>query len=62
MIGSRNYRRGEAHHTNKLTPWDVAAIRLLLEEGVSKRAIGFAFGVARKTVRGIEQRRLWGWL
>lgn len=62
MTCPRNRRRGEAHHSTKLTPWDVVAIRLLLEERVAKRSIGRAFGIARKTVRAIDLRLIWKWL
>lgn len=54
--------RGERHGMARLTPDNVREIRRLRAAGISQKAAGARFGVARTTIQSIDRGDNWGWL
>lgn len=52
-------RKGEKHHSAKLTEDDVRDIRRLRAEGERLRIIGEKYGMKAATIHGIVSRRYW---
>ena len=51
--------RGEAHPRAKITADDVRAIRRLKREGAGFLSLGKMYGLDKRTVRSIVERRTW---
>jgi DNA-binding transcriptional regulator YiaG len=52
-------KRGEDHHSAKLTPSRVATIREALARGVAPATLARAYGVSRQTVADIRDGKTW---
>jgi len=48
--------------TQKLTPVEVKCIRILVENKISKTAIGKIFAISKSTIQHIIKGRSWKWL
>lgn len=55
----RGLRFGVEHHSARLTPDTVRAIRASLDEGVTARALAREYGVASGTIDKIKHRLSW---
>jgi len=62
MIRKGRARRGETHHTAKLSEADVIAIRRMRASGETQQAVADRFGIALTTVRKIHLRLTWSHL
>lgn len=53
-------RKGEWHPNAKLNEQDVAEIRRLSEEGVTRASLVARFGVSKSTIGSILRGKTWG--
>jgi hypothetical protein len=59
---SRNHMRGTNAPSAKMTPFTVKAVRSLLRCGLTCLEIGKKFGVSRKAICDIKNRRTWDYV
>lgn len=57
-----NSLRGELQPRAKLTAEQVVSIRRDMAHGMASRKVAEAYGISRRTVNDIAQRRRWAWL
>lgn len=57
-----SFPRGEKHVRAKLTEVDVRSIRQLSIEGMTQVRLAQKFGMSRRSIRSVLDRRNWGWL
>ena len=46
----------------KLRIGDIAVIRKMLNDGIKRYVIAFAYGVGREAIDSINRKRTWGWV